>query len=201
MNTIDLLSRLKSGNQKFVEGKLSSLHKTLDKREHLSTNGQNPFCTIITCSDSRVPPELIFDQGLGDIFVIRSAGNTSSLETIASAEYAVSALETPVLILMGHTGCGAVQAAKEYNHSNGKSSLESLVGKIHKTLSLSNQNSSLKDTDLTKLVKDNIEHNIKELINSSEIIKSAVQNNKLLVLGGLYHLDNGQVEFLKIENL
>src|SRR5438093_1385095 len=106
----EALARLKEGNRRFAEGKVRHAHQAADWRKHLAA-GQRPIATILGCSDSRVPIELVFDQGFGDLFVIRVAGNVIADETIGSIGYALRHLKTPLLVIMGHEGCGAVTAA------------------------------------------------------------------------------------------
>jgi carbonic anhydrase len=109
-NAEEALARLKEGNRRFAQGKVRHAHEAADWRKQLMA-GQRPIATILGCSDSRVPVELVFDQGFGDLFVIRVAGNVISDETIGSIGYALRHLKTPLLVIMGHEGCGAVSAA------------------------------------------------------------------------------------------
>ena len=104
------LVQLKQGNTRFVSGKLRHAHEAASWRKHLKV-GQQPFATILACSDSRVPPELVFDQGFGDLFVIRVAGNIVAVDVLGSLQYAILHLKTPLIVVMGHEGCGAVTAA------------------------------------------------------------------------------------------
>lgn len=106
----EALSRLKEGNRRFVSGQVRHAHEAASWREHLRES-QQPFATILACSDSRVPPELVFDQGFGDIFVIRVAGNVVATEVLGSLQYALYHLKTPLVVIMGHEACGAVTAA------------------------------------------------------------------------------------------
>jgi carbonic anhydrase len=115
----EALAALKEGNRRFVVGKVRHAHQAADWRAHL-TSGQDPFATILACSDSRVPPELVFDQGLGDLFVIRVAGNIIAREVIGSIGYAVRHLGTQLVVVMGHEGCGAVTAALEAMDGKGR---------------------------------------------------------------------------------
>src|SRR5207253_9722942 len=105
------LERLKVGNRRFAEGRVRHAHEAANWRKQLAMGGQQPFATIVGCIDSRVPIELVFDQGFGDLFVIRVAGNVIADETIGSIGYALRHLKTPLLVIMGHEGCGAVTAA------------------------------------------------------------------------------------------
>jgi carbonic anhydrase len=104
------LARLKEGNRRFAEGKTRHAHKTTDWRRHL-VGAQQPTATLLGCSDSRVPPELVFDEGLGDLFVIRVAGNVVAPDVVGSLAYALEHLKTPLVVVLGHQNCGAVTAA------------------------------------------------------------------------------------------
>ena len=107
------MSLLTEGNRRYVEGGFSNRNTGNDRRADTAENGQHPYAVIITCSDSRVVPEFIFDAGIGDLFVIRTAGNTCDVNTLGSAEYAVDHLGCKLVVVLGHTQCGAVQAASE----------------------------------------------------------------------------------------
>src|SRR6185295_16645104 len=111
-NADEALGRLKDGNERFANGKTRHAHESADWRKHL-VGGQKPFATILGCSDSRVPIELVFDQGLGDLFVIRVAGNVVAPDVVGSLAYAIEHLQTPLVIVLGHQNCGAVTAAIE----------------------------------------------------------------------------------------
>src|SRR5262245_27510236 len=106
----EALARLKAGNARFADGKTRHAHQSADWRKHL-VGEQKPFATVLGCSDSRVPPELVFDQGFGDLFVVRVAGNVIAADVVASMAYAAFHLRTPLFVVMGHAGCGAVTAA------------------------------------------------------------------------------------------
>ena len=105
----EALERLRTGNARFVKERTEPLQRLADHRERLA-DGQDPWATVLTCSDSRVPPELIFDQGLGDLFVVRVAGNIATTEVLGSIEFASTQLGVRLIVVMGHSGCGAVAA-------------------------------------------------------------------------------------------
>src|SRR4051795_13565486 len=121
------LARLLEGNGRYARHKEQHPDETLARRKELET-GQHPFAVILSCADSRVPPELVFDQGLGDLFVIRVAGNIADDDVLGSIEYAVEHLHTKLILVLGHEKCGAVSAAVEGNHDPGH--LESLLSAI-----------------------------------------------------------------------
>ncbi|HUP57760.1 MAG TPA: carbonic anhydrase, partial [Bdellovibrionota bacterium] len=133
-SAFEALETLMTGNQRFIAGshEVESLLGP-DRRKQLAENGQSPFAVVLTCADSRVPPELIFDRGLGDLFVVRVAGNVVMPSTLASIEYATSALGTPLCLVLGHSRCGAVTAAVETRCEKSAALtpyLDLLIGKI-----------------------------------------------------------------------
>lgn len=191
----DLYQKLEDGNNRFKNGSLSHSNQGIERREALA-GGQNPETIILTCSDSRVAPEIIFDQGLGDLFTIRIAGHPESSEVIASIEYAVQHLGSKALIVMGHERCGAIGAAlkNKGSCSTGSCHIDALISKI-----LPNVGKHL-DTgygeDLKAPVTSHTRSTISNLVNKSDIIKKAVASGKLHIVGALYALKTGEVEFL-----
>jgi len=170
MNSIpEVIERLKTGNQRFVADKLDGKLQDSNRRSSL-TGGQEPYAIILSCADSRVVPELAFDAGLGELFVVRVAGNVANTSSMASIEYAVAHIGSPVIVVLGHESCGAVTAA--VNGGDNGHNLNHLLVK--------------KNAQLTK----------KELINRSDIIKNAVDAGKLSIESAYYHLGSGEVTFL-----
>lgn len=188
----DAYSALQNGNMRFYEGHATHQHQSPDRRESLA-GAQKPHTIIISCSDSRLPPEIIFDQGLGDIFTVRVAGNTVTTEVIASVEYAVEHLGSKLLVVMGHESCGAVKAAVHAKPgiSNGSESLDSLVNHIRGHLS----EPFSSDPTMHAEVKANVTATLKELVSKSEIVAAAVRNKGLVLAQGIYSLKTGRVEF------
>src|SRR5213594_1967927 len=127
----EAISKLKEGNGRYTSGNLQHPGQTTDRRTELAKS-QYPFATVVSCSDSRVPPEIVFDQGLGDLFIVRVAGNVLNDEGLGSIEYAVDHLGTRLILVLGHQRCGAVQAAKETIAAKGKAAahIQSLVTAI-----------------------------------------------------------------------
>lgn len=191
------LTMLKDGNTRFVAGKPQHPHQNKERRVLTATKGQAPFAAILSCSDSRAPVELIFDQGVGDLFVVRVAGNVAGVDEIASLEYAGEHLHTPLLVVLGHSKCGAVTAVVENAHLHGN--LASLASKIkpavfkarmaHRDLS--------GDALLAAAVKANVQQALADLLVRSIIIKDLVKAGKLKVLGAIYDLASGKVEWLE----
>ena len=188
MTIQEVLQRLKDGNARFVADKLDGKLQDSSRRGSL-TGGQNPYAIILSCADSRVVPELAFDTGLGEIFVIRVAGNVANSSSIASIEYAVAHIGTPVIIVLGHESCGAVTAAVG-GGDNGYN-LNHLLSHITPAIAASEEGAAVND-----VVKKNAELNAEELQNRSSIIRNAVSEGKLKIVPAYYHLGSGEVEML-----
>jgi len=188
MTAKDIMKRLKDGNARFVKDKLDGKLQNSSRRGEL-TGGQDPYAIILSCADSRVVPELAFDTGLGELFVLRVAGNVANTSTIASIEYAVAHIGSPVLVVMGHESCGAVTAAVG-GGDNGYN-LNHLLAHITPAISASRKNASV-----NSVVKKNAKLTVEELKARSSIISDAVKNGKLDVVPAYYNLGSGKVEFL-----
>lgn len=188
MNIDDVLNRLKEGNARFVEDKLDGKLQDSARRGEL-TSGQKPYAIILSCADSRVVPELAFDTGIGEIFVIRVAGNIANNSSIASIEYAVAHLGSSVIVVLGHQSCGAVTAAMA-GGDNGHN-LNHLLSHITPAL-----NASGDGAELATVVKTNAELQGKELLDRSSIIRDAVEKGNVKVVPAYYNLDSGKVDFL-----
>lgn len=199
-NTDQALEVLKSGNKRFVEGDMKNLDLGPERREHLSSNGQTPHTIVVACSDSRVTPEHVFDQGLGDLFVIRVAGNVLSEEEIGSIEYAVDHLNSPLVVLMGHESCGAVTAAVEASGEEGGNSTENIDAILNrikpavKKAKESDENLANEEL-IEKSIDENINVALSNLIDNSNLVVDKMKDDKLKIIGAKYKLDSGKVEF------
>lgn len=186
---------LQNGNKRFVKGWLRKDGQSLKDVQRLAKS-QRPHTIILSCSDSRVPPEIVFDQKLGEVFVIRTAGEALDANVIASIEYAVAHLGTRLLLVMGHTSCGAVKlAVQTLNGSDGGSaSLNHVAAILHPYIRemLANAKHSKGYEREGWAVASGV---AADLVNKSEILKAAVQKGQLLVKTALYHLDSGVVDF------
>lgn len=189
------IQEIQAGNKRFVEGRLNNSNQDKATREKLAS-GQQPPIIVLSCSDSRVPPEKVFDQGLGQIFTVRLAGHVLNAEAIASIEYAVEHLGAKALVVMGHDSCGAVKAALTTpdGKSAGSPSLDSLIAKIKPGISAF-KSISPDDKTIEGPVKANVTATVKELIKKSKIVREAFELNHLLLAQGIYHLASGEVEF------
>jgi len=184
---------LVEGNQRYTSGHLLKQDLGAAKREHLVTKGQKPFAVVVTCSDSRVPAELIFDQGLGDIFVVRVAGNVMDQVTMGSVEYGVEHLHTPLLVVMGHEKCGAVQATVDGGEAPG--SIGAIVAKIKPSVEKAKAAGVTGDALYEAACDENIKATIAE-IEKSPIVEELVHEGHLKIVAAKYQLSTGEVVFI-----
>jgi carbonic anhydrase len=185
------LLQLTVGNLRYVSGHLKSPHQTLERREEL-TSGQSPIAAVLCCSDSRVPPEIIFDQGLGDIFVVRVAGNIAAFSDIlASLEYAVEHLEVPLVMVMGHQKCGAITTALQGTTMEGN--LGELMKALYPAVEVAKK---LPGDQLENTVRANVRLTVKQIIQESGIIAKALEERKIEIIGAYYSLTSGKVELI-----
>lgn len=202
ITSAEALQRLKEGNRRFVSGNHSLESRMSQTRRRDLTEGQEPFAVIIGCSDSRVPVELIFDQGLGDLFVIRVAGNVMAPSLIGSVEFAAAKLGTPLAVVMGHSSCGAVQATVDElqrPQETQSKNLGSIVDRIRPAVEGLLQTDLKNDRDelIRQAVRANIRQSAGTLRNSSQILEARIQKDKLKVVGAEYSLETGEVGFFE----
>ena len=187
------LERLMAGNKRYVEG-VARRHDFKAEREALSM-GQNPFAGILSCADSRVAPEYAFDTGRGDLFVVRVAGNFATDDGIASFEYAVQVLNTPLIMVLGHEACGAVSAAIKSIKDN--TTLPGHLPSLVTSLSPAVKAVLDKPGDtLSNAVRQNVILNIKKLETAAPILSNSVEDKRVHVVGAVYNLANGRVELV-----
>jgi len=186
------LQKLVDGNKRFSEGKSSHPNLGVELRNAL-VKKQKPFAAILSCSDSRVPVEIIFDVGLGDLFVVRSAGHVLSKEALGSLEYAVSGLGVKLILIMGHDNCGAVTTALNLfndGSENYSENFKSLLEHIYPALdNLHEGHDNLKEAIIC-----NIAYQLKDLGKRSPYLASMIEQKKLIVAGAKYSLETGEVE-------
>jgi carbonic anhydrase len=192
----DAMRLLKEGNARYVDGKL--LHPRQDRARRALTvaQGQHPLAVVLTCSDSRVPAEIIFDQGIGDLFVVRVAGNVAATDEIGSIEYAVDHLAVPVVVVLGHTHCGAVTAVLEDAKlpPNIANLVEPIKPAVDKAREANPQ--AAKDVLLKAAITDNVWQAMEDMLRLSPIIRERVKDGRAKLVGALYDLDSGQVQWL-----
>ena len=214
----EALSRLKEGNSRFISGNMQHPHDSSEERAYIAKNSyenpdtislgmtseqaakrrgeltksQHPFAIILSCSDSRVPPELVFDEGLGDLFIVRVAGNVLNNEGLGSIEYGVDVLGARLIVVLGHQSCGAVDAAMKTIAAKGKAPghIQSLVTAIKPVVDATPK------ADLDTMIKANVKHVVDALRSSTPILKAKVDSGDVQVIGGYYTLDTGAVTFL-----
>jgi len=188
MNKEEIIERLKAGNKRFVNDQLE--HKCLDsKRREVLTEGQEPFAIILSCADSRVVPEMAFDTGLGELFIVRIAGNIANTDSIASIEYAVAHCHSKVIVVLGHESCGAVTAAVQ-GGDNGYN-LNHLLFQIQPAIAQTEDTSNINE-----VVKTNAKNVASDLLLRSEIISNSVKQGDVKVVSAYYNLGTGQIDFL-----
>ena len=188
----EALDRLMDGNKRFVSGKLNHPHTAMDWRKRL-VGGQKPFVTIIGCADSRVPPELLFDQGFGDLFVIRVAGNVIDTDVAGSVEYGVDHLSTKLVVVMGHEGCGAVTAALQTHEDLEKepNEIQALVGEIQPSIRKFTDDVPFEQR-LQTSVEDNVRNSVKLLKAIPDLAKAEKESGTRIV-GAVYEIETGRV--------
>jgi carbonic anhydrase len=194
LTALEALQILKDGNSRFIQNlKINRNHL---QQVNDTSEGQWPFASVLSCSDSRTSAELLFDQGLGDIFSVRLAGNIASIFAIGSLEYACKYLDTKVILVLGHTQCGAIKAACD--------NLED--GNIHNILDLINPAVEVETETVTErnsgnsafvnnVAHNNVHHQIQLILENSEIIRTLIAENKLGIAGGVYDVQSGEVHF------
>ncbi len=191
MSASDIWQELLSGNKRYVEGNPTHPNQSIARRQEMA-KGQNPRAAVLACADSRVSPEIVFDQGLGDLFVVRVAGNVVNDPILGSLEYAVEHLGTRLIVVLGHQRCGAVGAACAGGEAPGHlgSLLQALAPAVDKI-----SESEAGRVDL--VAKENVRMTVKSLRSCGPILEEFVRQGKLEVAGAFYDLDTGAVEIVE----
>jgi carbonic anhydrase len=188
------LMLLKEGNARFVAGKPQHPHLDAERRSSTAAQGQEPFATILACSDSRDPVELIFDRGIGDLFVVRVAGNVAGISELATVEYGVGHLNTPLLIVMGHTKCGAVTAVVKGAELHGH--LHALAEKIQPAADKVKVETTDVQEAVPKAIQANVWQTIEDIIRLSAIVREKIESGQVSIVGAIYDLEQGKVNWL-----
>jgi carbonic anhydrase len=188
------LMLLKEGNARFAAGKQLHPNQDAERRGTTVAQGQEPFATLLACSDSRDPVELIFDRGIGDLFVVRVAGNVAGMSELASVEYGVGHLHTPLLIVMGHSQCGAVTAVVQGAELDGH--LQALAEKIKPAADKVKAEISDAQEAVPKAIEANVWQTIEDLIKQSQVVRARMSSGQLSLLGAVYDLEQGKVTWL-----
>ncbi|MDB5926389.1 MAG: carbonic anhydrase [Betaproteobacteria bacterium] len=195
----EALQRLREGNLRFASGQSSDIPTSPSRRRELAA-GQEPFAIILGCSDSRVPAEIVFDQGLGDLFVIRVAGNIVAPSQIGSVEFAAERFGTRLVVVLGHSRCGAIEATLEELQRTTESqsrNLYSIVDRIRPSVEglLATELRHDRDALVRHAARANVRSSVNQLRHGSEILEQLVRSDGLLVVGAEYSLESGVVDF------
>jgi carbonic anhydrase len=185
------LKRLMDGNERYVQHKEQHPDLSFERRRQIDEEGQHPYAVILGCADSRVPPELIFDEGLGDLFVIRDAGNVVDDDVLGSIEYAVEHLGVQLVVVLGHEKCGAVSAALKSDKAPGH--IQKVIDSILPAIA---EARLLPGDQVHNCVVANAKHVAFQIKTSEPILRLAVETNRIQVVAMDYHLSTGRVEIL-----
>ena len=206
MNADAALQKLIDGNARYALTANGGAESHIEVKNHQSLKTQNPFAIILSCSDSRVPVELVFDQGLGDLFVIRVAGNIAAPSQIGSVEFACQKFNTPLVVVLGHSSCGAISATvdslindiNESGETNPMSpNLAAIVDQVAPSASsvIAKNKSSNREELLYKTMRANVAQSVKQLELGSSIISDLIKQKQLTIVGAEYSLESGKIEF------
>jgi len=190
----DSLEMLMQGNQRYVSGKLDHPNREIFRREEIAA-GQEPFDVIVCCSNSRVPPEIIFDVGLGDTFIVRVAGNVIGPLETESVMFGVDVLHAPVILVLGHSNCGAVKAAMKGGEA--AKDIPQIAAKIApamKPIAIKKEQGKMPTLD--EVIKTNVEY-VRDQLRAIPLLSLLIKENKLRIVGGFYDLEDGKVSLLK----
>lgn len=189
--------RLQEGNRRFVAGELDNAQSRSPARRAALAGGQAPFAAILGCSDSRVPLELLFDQGLGDLFVMRVAGNIVTNSELGSIEFAVAEFGTPLVVVLGHTNCGAVTGAVDNQTDGMPAALRFIVEQVRPAVDdvLANGGEDSQASLINNAVRANVRRSVARLEKESELLQARLTQGELRIVGAKYRLESGEVEF------
>jgi len=192
----EALKLLKDGNCRFMEGRAIHPRQDAARRGLTFGQGQHPLATVLSCADSRVPVEIIFDQGIGDLFVVRVAGNVAATDELGSMEYAVDHLGVPLVVVLGHSQCGAVAAVVEGAKLPG--SLGPLLAPIKLAVSKAREENPGAATEalIDAAVRNNVFQAMEDVLRLSPVIKAKVKAGEVKLMGAIYELDTGEVQWL-----
>jgi len=196
----DALRRLKEGNVRFVAGQSAEMHRT-----HKLVDNQEPFAIVLGCSDSRVPPEIVFDHGVGDMFCIRVAGNIVTPLELGSVEFAAIKFGPRLVVVLGHSCCGAVQATVETlsdpspDLSKLSAGMQTIVQHIGESVNLEGQSVTYQDHQLVinRTIDDNIRSSVQAIRNGSSVLENLIAKEGMMVVGARYAIETGIVEFIE----
>jgi carbonic anhydrase len=191
MSVDQALNRLKDGNKRYVDNCPTYPHRTPERRKELA-GGQSPFAAILTCSDSRVVPEIIFDQGLGDLFVVRLAGHVIDDTVLGTLEYGAARLKVPLVVVLGHTRCGAVTAAVKSASSDDH--ISTLTDALQPAVEMSRGSAG---DPVENAVRENVMLQVERLRRSGPVFAELCEAHRLRVVGAVYDIETGEIEWLQ----
>ncbi len=191
----DGLTTVIDGNERFMSNHPIHPDQTLERLRSLE-KGQNPFAVVISCSDSRLPPELIFDQGLGDLFTVRNAGNIIGDYELGSVEYAVEHLHVPLVIVMGHSNCAAIGAYLEHRHDSISNHIQRIVNYIKAEPEEKQVNKNSKNY-YEASIKANVLHGVQVLKTVDPVMAEMLKQKEVKIIGAIYDMHTGKVNFLE----
>lgn len=199
---VEALKKLADGNDRFVKGEIDA--ESLAQRAHHSdlSGGQSPFAIVLACSDSRVPVEMIFDQGFGDLFVVRVAGNIVAPSQIGSIEFAAAQFGCGLVIVLGHTQCGAVTATLDelaLKESHRSPNLRAIVDRVRPAVEqvLKAHGGNASEQALSESIRSNIRASVEQLTHGSLILEKLIEAGDLAIVGAEYSIETGEVEFFR----
>jgi len=198
----EALERLREGNRRFASGDASVDPLESERRRGELVSGQEPFAVVLGCSDSRVPVEIVFDQGLGDLFVIRVAGNIVAPSQVGSVEFAAERFRVRLVVVLGHTGCGAVQATLDELRrplQDQSRNLRSIVDRIRPSVESLMAGAPRRDSEalMRDAVRANVRASVDHLRHGSAVLEELIEKDGLLVVGAEYSLESGLVDFFE----
>jgi carbonic anhydrase len=196
LSSSDALNMLREGNARYTAGNERRPNQDRHRRNLTALQGQHPFAAVLACSDSRVPVELLFDRGIGDLFVVRVAGNVAGSTQLGSIEYAVDRLAIPLIVVLGHTSCGAISAVAKGEEVSGNVAAlgEIIASAVAKAKA--DYPGAIGDLLVYEAVKANVWIAVEKFLKSSAIIRREVKNGALAVVGAIYDIDSGQVDWM-----
>jgi carbonic anhydrase len=197
LNWKEARKRLEEGNARFVAGKSAHPDQANSRRKKLESAGQKPYVCVLACADSRVPPEVVFDQGLGDLFVVRSAGQVLDTAVLGTLQFGVEEFETPLLVVLGHTKCGAVKATVEAIEKKSPASgtaIDALVAAITPSVEEAKEMGA-PEADLVSVAVDNNIERVVQQLSDAKILSLKAKARRLKIVGALYDLATGEVTF------
>jgi carbonic anhydrase len=195
MTPAEALQMLKDGNERFIAEQM--FDREFDDQVEQTATGQYPFAVVLGCIDSRVPPEIVFDQGIGDIFSARVAGNFVNSDILGSMEFATAVAGSKVIVVLGHTSCGAVKGACDnVELGNLTHTLSNIAPAIYSVTDVEGERNSSNAEYVSKVAHANVELTVQNILDRSPVIRDQVENGEVMVVGAMYDVTSGQVMFM-----